>query len=107
MNQHVDLAGYVEHFRARVLQDALNEATAAYWHRRADAFDQARSRPGDHPGRAAPADPAARDRELDTIARACRTRAALAQLQTAIDPDVYHATHTAQTSTQSVSWAAA
>lgn len=34
-----DLAEHVEHFRARVLQDALAEATAAYWERRAETFE--------------------------------------------------------------------
>ncbi len=34
----MDLNEYVEHFRARVLQDAFNEATAAYWTRRAEKF---------------------------------------------------------------------
>lgn len=33
-----DLAAHVEHFRARVLQDALAEATASYWRRRAEQF---------------------------------------------------------------------
>ena len=32
------LAADVEHFRNRVLQDALAEATAAYWRRRAEDF---------------------------------------------------------------------
>ncbi len=32
----------VEHFRARVMQDALTEATSGYWQRRADDFDAAR-----------------------------------------------------------------
>jgi hypothetical protein len=35
----VDLPGFVAHFRSRVLQDALTEATGAYWLRRAEAFD--------------------------------------------------------------------
>lgn len=35
-----ELEEYVEHFRRRVLQDALAEATAAYWRRRAMAFAQ-------------------------------------------------------------------
>ena len=32
------VAEHVEHFRWRVLQDALAEATATYWERRAAAF---------------------------------------------------------------------
>jgi hypothetical protein len=33
-----ELDDYVEHFRKRVLQEALASATAAYWRRRAAAF---------------------------------------------------------------------
>ena len=58
-----DLPEHLEHFRARVLQDALNEATAAYWQRRAEAF-------------AAVGTPA-----CDEIAQACRNRARLAPLE--------------------------
>ncbi len=54
-----DLAAHIEHFRARVLQDALAEATAAYWLRRADTF-------------AAVVTP-----RCDEIAEACRHRATL------------------------------
>lgn len=31
--------GYVDHFRRRVMQDALVEALPEYWRRRADTFD--------------------------------------------------------------------
>lgn len=55
-----DLSEYVEHFRARVLQDALAEATAAYWTRRADQFA------------------AVGNARCDAIAQACRNKAALA-----------------------------
>ena len=57
------LAAYLEHFRARVLQDALNEATAAYWLRRAATFD------------------AVGNARCDEIAQACRNRAAVGQFQ--------------------------
>lgn len=30
---------YITNFARRILQDALSEATADYWHRRADTFD--------------------------------------------------------------------
>jgi hypothetical protein len=33
-----ELDDYVAHFRTRVLQDALAQATAAYWRRRAVQF---------------------------------------------------------------------
>lgn len=54
-----DLPEYVDNFRRRVLADALQEATAAYWLRRAETF-------------AAVGSPA-----CDEIAQACRNRAAL------------------------------
>ena len=55
-----DLEEYVENFRRRVLQDALTEATAAYWTRRAAQFD------------------AVGNKRCDEIAQACRRRAQLA-----------------------------
>lgn len=57
-----DLADYVEHFRQRVLQDALNEATSSYWLKRAEMFE------------------AVGNARCDEIARACRNRAELALL---------------------------
>jgi hypothetical protein len=42
----------MQHFRARVLQDALTEATAEYWEHRARAFEDAAPRNGDYRGRA-------------------------------------------------------
>lgn len=56
------LADYVDNFRRRVLQDALSEATSAYWAKRAEAF-------------AAVGTPA-----CEEIAQACRNRAAIALL---------------------------
>lgn len=44
----------VEHFRARVLQDALNEATIGYWLGRARDLAKALHQPGDHPGQRTP-----------------------------------------------------
>ena len=65
------------HFNARVLADCLSEATATFWHRRAQALEDAAPRPGDYVGRATPADlSAARQRCLDAAA-ACRARASL------------------------------
>ncbi len=58
----------VRHFRLRVLSDALSEATANYWNRRAEAFEAAAPRPGDFTGRATQAD-------LDTLTRRCRKAA--------------------------------
>ena len=49
-----------EHFRRRVLEDALNEACSTYWLRRADDFNVVGTP------------------EADEIAEACRHRAELA-----------------------------
>ena len=38
----LDDGGDLAHFQARVLADALSEATAAYWERRASALEEAR-----------------------------------------------------------------
>jgi hypothetical protein len=50
----------VEHFRRRVLEDALNEACSAYWLRRAETFAKVGTP------------------ECDEIAEACRHKAELA-----------------------------
>ena len=54
-----ELPEYVEHFRSRVLADALQEATSAYWLRRARVFAEVGTE------------------GCDEIAQACRNRAAL------------------------------
>lgn len=73
----LDDGGDLAHFQARVLADALSEATAAYWERRARALEDAAPRPGDWPGRASAASlEAARERCLGAAA-ACRARASL------------------------------
>lgn len=93
-----DLHRYLDHFRARVLQDALNEATAEYWHRRADALEKARSRPNDYLGtRTTTQERRARDDGLAAAATACRRRASLTPLPAAPDPDVWAALHEQQT----------
>lgn len=56
------LAENIEHFRARILQDALTEATAAYWRNRAADF-------------AAVGTP-----ECDQVALACENRARVSLL---------------------------
>ncbi len=59
----LDLAEYVDHFRLRLLQDAILEATSAYWSRRAEQFERV--------GNA----------RCDEVATACRARASIALLQ--------------------------
>ncbi|WP_343909043.1 hypothetical protein [Nocardioides aquiterrae] len=81
---------YLDHFRARVLQDALNEAMAAYWLRRAEQFEAARPTLADFRGEASAAELGARWRELDEVARACRARAAVSPLSK-ISPEVMDA----------------
>lgn len=72
------LVDHVEHFRHRVVQDALADATAIYWCRRAAAFEDAAPRPGDFTGRASREQlDAARERCLGAAA-ACRARASVA-----------------------------
>jgi hypothetical protein len=73
--------GYHQRFRHRVVQDAVAEATAAYWRRRAETFQCARPRASDWPGQATAADLAAQDRRLAVIAAACHQRAQLALLR--------------------------
>lgn len=84
----MDLTEYVAHFRERVLQDALNEATASYWTRRAETFEAARHRPGiDYPGRATLDELRARWCALTETAQACRARAQVSPLDL-IEPAV-------------------
>ncbi len=71
------LADYIEHFRKRVLQDPLAEATAAYWRRRAATFQWARPKPGDFTGLATADELAERDARLAEIVLACNSRAAV------------------------------
>lgn len=68
----------LDHFSARILQDALTEATSSYCGRRAREFERARSRPGDYTGQATPGEIRAADARLTAAAQACRARATLA-----------------------------
>lgn len=63
MSTVADLVDHVDRFAELVVQDALNEATAVYWRRRAEQF-------------AAVGTP-----RCDEIARACRNAATLALIQ--------------------------
>lgn len=71
----------LEHFRARVLQDALDQATIGHWLARHAALSASLPRPGDFTGRAS-------SEELN--AQEARTRAALQ----AIERHVYLLQHT-------------
>lgn len=77
----VALADYLDHFRWRVLQDGLAEATATYWLKRADDFEQAK--PVEPAG--GWATPAAAERarlqwkRCEETAQACRNAAEMAR----------------------------
>jgi len=76
-----ELAAQIEHARTRFLADALQEATAIYWRRRAETFVWAMPRPGDFMGRATPAEIEERRQRCAAIARACRQRAEVSTLR--------------------------
>lgn len=70
-------ADMVAHFQLRVIQDAINEATADYWDRRASQLERGLPQPDDYPGTATPADEAQRVAALRLAAANCRNHAQL------------------------------
>lgn len=67
MEQTTDALGQVldlSHFRARVLQDALDQATVGHWLARHAALSASLPRPGDYTGRASSAEMAAREADV-------------------------------------------
>jgi hypothetical protein len=80
----------VEHFRARVLQDCLTEATAMYWLARSQAFRDAAPKPGDFPGRTTLLELAEQGRRCLATAAACHAHARLLfdGMPEEISPDV-------------------
>lgn len=76
-----DKLSYVDHFRARVLQDALTEAMRSNWLRRADAFEAAMHKPGDFPGLCSVDQIAANNERLAQKAAACRNHASICIFQ--------------------------
>lgn len=78
----------LDHFRARVLQDALSEATAEYWRRRARTLERALSRASDYRGRATPEEIAQRDEGLRAAIMACSLRAQLCEPGAEISAEV-------------------
>jgi hypothetical protein len=67
----------LDHFQARILQDALTEATSAYWRRRAEDFEAAAPKPTDHNGNASPEQLTDALVRCLTTAVACRRHAEL------------------------------
>ena len=66
-----------EAMRRQAVLEAIANAAASTWHRRADLFDWARPRPYDYPGRASRDELAEADERCRLAALACRQRAAL------------------------------
>lgn len=79
MSGALALADEVEHFRRRVLQEALCEALAAQWERRAGTLRWAQPRAGEFQGRATTEELRDRWRRLEEQARACENRAQVAE----------------------------
>lgn len=73
-----DLIDHIDSFQRRVLQDALTEATAIYWRRRAETFEWARPRPTDRLGEDGRRGAALIDARLVDARDACLRRAAVA-----------------------------
>lgn len=73
-----DLIEHIDHFQRRVVQEAIADATAEYWTRRAEAFEAAAPRLGDFNGRATLRDLRAAEKRCRDSAEACRARAAVA-----------------------------
>jgi hypothetical protein len=67
----------IDHFRARILQDALTEATAAYWLHRAEQFEAAAPQPTDYSGHASQEELAEAWVRCKTAAITCRRHAEL------------------------------
>lgn len=78
----------LSNFTRRLVQDAFSEGIPATWERRAQALENALSRPGDFVGLATPEEIAERDARLRTAAAACRHRALLYEKGDDISPDV-------------------
>lgn len=76
----VSLGEYLDHFQRRVLQDALAEATKAYWLRRAQDFEAAK--PVEPPeGFRDPEQARKQWKRCHAAAEACRHAAELAPFQ--------------------------
>jgi hypothetical protein len=69
---------YLTNFARRILQDALTEARAVYWTRRAEQLEAALPRESDYAGQATARSLATRRERLEAQALACRRRALVA-----------------------------
>ncbi len=84
----VEIVAYVDHFRHRVIADALAEATSTYWLKRADDFEWARPSLADFPGDVTLDQRRMRWRELTKVATACRNRATVSLMQDGNDIEI-------------------
>jgi hypothetical protein len=81
----------LDHFRARVLQDALTQAAADYWRHRARTFEDAAPRAGDYRGHATPDDLVAQAIRCKQLAENCRRHADLIAAPEPIHDDIHAA----------------
>jgi hypothetical protein len=70
-------ATYLEHFRYRVLQEALSSVIPSQWERRAAALEAGLPRSGDFVGRSTPEERQDRTQRLLEVIAACRRHAEL------------------------------
>lgn len=89
----VNAEEYLEHFAYRILQDALNEATASYWERRAETFEWVKPAIGEFHGRNGRDQLSEQWRRADRTAQMCRHRASLAREQDEHPDEVWAALH--------------
>lgn len=68
------------HFQYRIVRDAMNEATASYWLRRARDFATALPREGDYLGQSTPEQREARTQRLLQIVKNCVHRSTICEL---------------------------
>jgi hypothetical protein len=69
------LVEHVDHFQQRIIREAILDAEAAHWIRRAEALEWARPKAGDWHGQATREELRARYDQLTEEAQACRNRA--------------------------------
>jgi hypothetical protein len=81
-------AEHLEHFSRRFVQEVIDDATAAYYLKRAQAFEDAKPKPGDFHGQATVEELREQWLRLDQIATACRARAGVSLFRGRIEPEV-------------------
>ena len=70
-----DFGAFLDHFRARVLQDAMTSATVTYWRRRSIVWAKAVPKPTDYTFGPTPQELAEAAERCAAIARACDAHA--------------------------------